>query len=672
MYYSGIFTVILFLTASFLGLDYLWGMNIWSFYGIPFSLAISLISILLLSEKSFNAFDKLISKIKTGKNEIALTLILSIVLFIVFKQEVFFLGDGFLRIKNMEALQYFSSGSPVGNYFSVWLYDKIFKSAGFSAEFVWRFISYCCGIISTLIYYYYGKKIFDDKKTFILCGLILFSSAVSQLYFGYVESYTLYYTLLLGYFLSTLYLFKSLEFSFSPAIFIISAFLVSPTAVIFSPAVLFAYYKASFGGSSKKPLVVFIKPIILVVIITILAALILNLLGFEIEAYKAGLSKVDHILDLLPSKNDQGIIDVTHLNDIINQILLTAPLIAVLPFIKSKNIYKKSTVIFLIINFVSALLFALIFRADISFVRDWDLFSILAYPLIFIVIMALSQEKNYYGMYVSLILLLMVSIPFILLNSSEKLSLKRMVSITEINYLPDYAKSSNFDVLRQYFSEGIHIENPSTFKVTDENRERIENALYFSKLAYDFEKNERQLYNLALYAFILKKYEDAKEYLFKLNNSNFPNKHLGFALLSKIYISESKIHLAIEEIKKIEKMFPESETVKLDIANLYYSAGEPSNSYEYFKKAFVLNSENSTTLDYLIELSYLVDSKKQTIEYYHIYNKIKPGNALVFYNIAVCFSELKMIDSMKYYSEIAEKNGISKDMINKLNPSDIK
>jgi len=90
-------------------------------------------------------------------------------------------------------------------------------------------------------------------------------------------------------------------------------------------------------------------------------------------------------------------------------------------------------------------------------------------------------------------------------------------------------------------------------------------------------------------------------------------------MLSKIYIDEGDIKSAAAEMKKIEDIFHESETVKLDLANLYYNSGEPRNSYTYFQKAYEINPDNETTLDYLIELSYITEHRDKTIEYYRKY-----------------------------------------------------
>lgn len=671
MYLAGLIVILVLLAGALTGLDYLWGINIWSYFGIPLIIAFAGGSLLLINRKTFESVEKFTEKIKFTRVHLFVSLIIFLVIFILFNQSVFFLGDGYLRIRNAEALQYYSSGSPLANYFTILIYDKIALPNGFSALSVWRFISYLSGIISLIIFDILGKKLFDSEKKFIFAAILIFSSSLSQLYFGYVESYTLYYPLLLGYYLSTLSMLKTGKYSLNPAIWIIFAFFVSPTAVIFSPAVLYSYYSITLKkNSSSKEILNFVKPIFTVIIITLLTALFLYLVGFTADNYYKGLTKVNHILSIFPTETDQGILDLTHFNDIINQILLVAPGIVLLLFVSYKNIIKSdnSKVIFLLINFLCAILFMLIFRADISFVRDWDLFAFITYPVLFLILVIFYSESkvNYYPVYIAVILSLSQSLPWILLNSNEKMSLKRMTSISNISYLPDYAKSNNYDVLRQYYREGIEINNPSAFVMTEEKREKIEKSLYYTTLAYNYEKNERFLYNIALYAFVLKERDTAKKYLNLLIDSKYESKHLAHALLSKVYIDESNLPSAIDELKKVENIFPDSETVKLDIANLYYNAGEPRNSYNYFQKAFSINPDNPETLDYLIELSYIADTRKKTVEYYHKYDKVNQGNPHTYYNLALCFNELRNIDSARHYAKLAEKKGISKELLDKI------
>ena len=671
MLYSGITALFIFLFGGVSGLNYLWGINLWGFFGIPLAVCFALAGGILLTKNSYFAFDTGLSKVKFGNKELLITLAASFILFLVFSQSVFFLGDGYLRLRNTEALQYYSSGSPLGNYLTIAFYDKIAKPIGFTALFVWRLISYLSGIISILIFYFIGRKLFTDTKQFILAGLFVFSSGLSQIYFGYVESYPFYYTFLLGYFLSTLLMLKTSKYSLYPAVWLVSAFFISPTAIIFSPAILFAYYKLTLQkGFAGRDFYKFIQPVFLVTGMVILVSAFLYILGFTPDKYIGGLTKVNHILSLFSSKAGYGIIDLFHWNDIINQIFLVVPAVLILPFVKWKAVIKSenSRIIFLLISVNSVLLFMLVFKADISFVRDWDLFSIIAYPVIFLIITVLLSDmvKSSYGIYAAIVISIIQTIPWIYINSNEKMSLDRMISISEIKYLPDYAKSNNYDILRQYFKKDIEIANPSTFVLTDDNKEKLDKSFYYTELAYKYEKNERYLYNLALYAYVLKRKDDAKKYLNLLSNSGSENKHLGYAMLSKIYIDEGDIKSAAVEMKKIEDIFPESETIKLDLANLYYNSGEPRNSYNYFQKAYEINPENETTLDFLIELSYIADTRDKTIEYYRKYEKLKPGNPATYYNLAVCFKELGNKDSLMYYYHKAKEAGLSEDVLSKI------
>lgn len=671
MLYATISVIILFFLASVIGLDYLWGINNWGYFGIPLTILYASAGILLINKTSFNKFDSFLDNIKIGKKESFIILTISLLLFILLKQSNYFLGDGYLRIKNAEALQYFSSGSPLGNYFTILLYDKIFKTLGYSALFVWQIISYLSGILSLVIFYYYGKKLFPDNKEFVMGGLLIFLSPLTLHYFGYVESYTLYFVFLLGYYLSTLLMLRSGKYSLNPAIWLIFAFFISPTAVIFSPAILYAYYTISYKDNLNKEFIInFLKPILLVISITILIALFLYSMGFTSDEYTGGLTRVDHILGLFASSTDQGIIDLSHWNDILNQVFLVAPGFIILFFVKLKGMSNDLSKIikFLFTSLAAALTFMLIFRADISFVRDWDLFSIVAYPIIFLILSTtiLSDTKNKYALYLAIVLGFLQTAPWIILNSNENMSLNRMMSISNIEYLPSYAKSNNYDILRQYYKQGIEINNPSSYVIDDSNREKIDKSLYYTKLAYNFEKNERYLYNIALYHFIRKEIDSAEIYLNLMINSKSDSKYLAHTLLSKLLIDKGKIDKAIEQLKKVEEFFPKSETVKLDIATLYYNSGQPRNSYDYFKQAFAINDENDYTLDYLIELSYITDTKDITIDYYRKYDKIKPGNPATYYNMALCFKELGKIDSLNYYANLAKKAGIADDILNKL------
>ncbi|MDX9790722.1 MAG: hypothetical protein RBT61_07830 [Candidatus Kapabacteria bacterium] len=649
-------------------LDFLWGINLWMFMGIPFILLITVAAILLISTKTFLSIDKFISKFSESRTAILISFIVFIILTLIFSQSVYFLGDGYLRIRNMEALQYYSSGSPLANYISIFIYEKIAYPNGISAETLWKFLSLLSGLGCMTYIFYYGSKLFADKKSLFYSALIILITPISQLYFGYIESYPPYYALLTGYYLSSLLMLKTYKFSLMPAVWIILAFMVSPTAVIFAPAVLYSYYKLA-SKTKRVEYSKIISPILLVVVITVLTGIILYALGFTPDEYKAGLTKVDHLLSIFPTESDQGILDITHLNDIINQLLLTAPglILLIFPFNKLKDL-KSNLNIFLILNFVAALIFMLTFRPDISFVRDWDLFSIAGLPLIFLMIVKylVHDTKEEYGAYLVIVLGFLQFLPWIIINSNEKLSVKRMESISAIHYLPDYAKSNNYDILRQYYKGDIIIDDPSNFKIDDVSGQRLTKALHYTKLANQYRMNERYLYNISLYSYVLNQKDTAKKYLQQLIDMEYNQKHLAYALMSKIRIDEGDLISAIGYVKQIETIFPESESVKLDIAHLYYNAGEPRNSYEYFKKAYDINPKNESTLDYLIELSFICDVKESTLQYYREFDAVNPGNPATYYNMAICFRDLAQKDSMYQYIEKAGEAGISGDLLDEL------
>ena len=215
-------------------------------------------------------------------------------------------------------------------------------------------------------------------KTLIFVFLISLGSV--QLFFGYVESYSILQVALLAYILfSARYLLR--RGSIFPAL---AAFVVSiglhVTSLVFAPSFVYLLLRKNRGRSGKKGSAAKTKWNPLVIGGLILASC---LVIFWVYTVATGLQKTGKgifVLPLIASENYSfGMFSLAHISEFANQLLLLSPLgISLIIFFLLFKIKHKEFRNGLINFFIIATSFALVYLFAFNFTlgsADWDLMS---------------------------------------------------------------------------------------------------------------------------------------------------------------------------------------------------------------------------------------------------------------------------------------------------------
>jgi len=535
----GLFFILLHVLGMLLPVEYFWGVNHWGLFPKPVIILFMIFGFFFCLMPAFKKISDDDFKLNIFSNKIYYAVIpfLSIIPFWFFRQKLYFLGDGYLWLRNLQANIRFRAQEPLEVFTRSVFYEFSKKSFNLSTETSMAILSVLCGIIFIFIALLTANILGNTRVQKTIIFLSLCTMGTIQLFFGYIETYSITTILILFFiFLSLNSLNKKKYYHISIFIFSL-AVCAHLSAAAFFPAILYLFImnlrertntvsKIKLSGTS---IISGIIPLLLVI-------LIFSTGGASFETIFKELSGKGHILPLFSIEKSPNIsyslFSVYHIIDIINEYILIAPLFFFAFFFiilnpgKIKVFLADKKVIFLFICSLSGFIFSFIFNMEIGASRDWDLFSAYSIPLTILSILIIFDIFKKRIKEIGILVIgccILHTLPWVLHNSNRDYSLKQYLKLTKSETWNRHARSIAFDELRVYYLE----------------KGDIQKALVYATKAYNIGKSRRLTQNmaavyseLALQTVKEKKYLDAEKYFLKayeFNPDDFEvTKNVGF------------------------------------------------------------------------------------------------------------------------------------------------
>lgn len=635
-----VFLLALFALANLNGVEKLWGINFLKFYERPWSF-IALLSCLILFVPGISR------KIADKLNEFGRTLLEnrqlrlltfgviglgSLALFLKFSSSATFLGDGSLRINQVESGQFWLATEPLDFFLHASLYQMIFRPLGYGAEFCYRIISALSGIIFLLGAF--KLAVYLNPKKWPLGFLVMAFSGIMVLFFGYIESYSPAAALMPFLFLAGL---KGIDGgSKLPFItlFIIAGLLHLVIALIFSISVLFVLLSGRFIKAHESNRALKISLVFIAAFVAVLYA-----------ARYAGIGNLErYVLGFFPtSTNTQLILRQSHWLNILNWILIAAlPVTALAPALLRLKAGDESSWMkrnFIVLCIIPALLFILIFTPQLGGPRDWDLFSLPAY-LILISTVALYHQKSPGRLPYQILPVVAISVWIVIgfagVNASSIKSSLRQEEIIEIsrfrNHYKDYA-----NLLR-------HVEN-----VPELRGKRFEYALKAWKEPPLVKSDSVYILNrLSELALEQNDKESARGYLnlgVKADTTNLYG-HLLWLNFSNLYESREKV---FENANLISRRFSDNPEALSALGVVYSQADSSQKALHLYHSAFQLDSVRFDIIQNYATLLYQNKETDRGLELLRRAHQIAPDSFLVNYHLSAAHHQAGNTDSSRYY-----------------------
>jgi hypothetical protein len=379
VFFTCAIVVLIHAVASFFPKERLWGVNQLAYVPLIPRGIITILAFLILVPKVnkifydlfagfFNLVDKSLKRINRYYKYIFFSLI-SIIPFWVFKAKTHLLGDGYVRGSEITARMKFSVTEPLDFY----LHALVYRFLKLDAYQTYTLISCLAGALFVFLALWLSHILGKENRGKIFAFVVLVSMGSVQLFFGYIESYSLVYVGIMAYFLFSLWFLEGKCSVIFPSLALLFSISLHPSALYLLPSLIYL----CMAKSPKEEKTFNFKSVFSVALIILVVGTGLFILSLR-HPTKTG--PASYFISLFGSPKDPySLFSFAHLVDMINEQLLLSPagiiLWAIVIFLARKINLRDKVVIFFIIVTIFSFMFAFIMDPKLGYARDWDLFS---------------------------------------------------------------------------------------------------------------------------------------------------------------------------------------------------------------------------------------------------------------------------------------------------------
>ncbi len=577
--------ILIHLIASYFPSERLWGINL-LYYLPPIWRWILVISGLLILIPHVN---KTVGNFLTGLThqvagrfkkinkyyKYASLSLLGGILFWALRVKTFLLGDSFLRARGINLGEKLSFTAPL----DFLLHVKVAKLFGWDGFHAYVVLSVLSGVVFLFLILLLGDLIGKDSKERFLIFCVIITMGANQLFFGYVESYTLVYVAMIVYILFSLGYLKNKNGLMLPVFSFLLTLSLHLSALTFLPSLLYLIFsKRSINTETEKRKAKFFKLFLSIGVVLIVVVGLFLLQSYNPE--KKGVGSY-LIFPLGKGESFYSLFSFSHLLDLINHQLLISPVAIliwatlVLTFAKKIN-FKESAIRFLLVVSVCSLAYAFLVDPKLGYPRDWDLFAFtgLGYTLLGLHIFLKYWRETKIGnlRYITLTLLvtsLISTVPWIYINATEEKAVTRFDHLLDMDEERSAHGHENlaiyYDMREEWQKEIEHWEKAIAL---------TNSARYINNLAEVYYSQQR--YDLAL-----------KELKRSLEvDPTYDYTHFG---LGEILIRMRRYEEAIAEFRKAIKLRPNRIEYYNNLGAHLANLGRDQEAVEVFEQGLKAN-----------------------------------------------------------------------------------
>ncbi|UCE18425.1 MAG: tetratricopeptide repeat protein [Gemmatimonadota bacterium] len=613
------------------------------------------------------------------------------VLFWLFRSQTHFLGDGYIRLRSVAIGNQFIWAEPLDSHIHYLVYNALHSAFGWTSDRTYALVSCLIGSLFVVALVPFSSVLVKDisRRVFIFCAVLLMGSV--QLFFGYVEDYTLVLFLLLIYiFVSVFYLQKRCSLFF-PAFVLSLAVCTHTSAIIFVPSLLYLFiYEVKKGKSRKRSLLSLGEVACGIALPIVLLLIHVEHVGFSLDHFKKEFTAGSHILPFLAVKDDPnafryGILSLTHLSNITNEIILVAPVGLLLGFsllFRGGELRRKNNPvsIFLLWLAVLALVYIFFLKPDKGASRDWDLFAICSIPWTLCVayLFAMSSIGKEKFLRMGLILLCVGffhTFPWIVVNASEEVSIERFRLLMERDSsLSNIALADAFDELAMYFRQnGMEKERiyyckkaaevlPTSRYQNNLGASYVDNGMYREAIAVLTEIDDNSSYaanahyNMGIAYSKLNRLDEALVEYLKAVEMNPQNGNAYFNLAST-YLKLNKLQEALSTLHRVNQLNPNQMKVIYSLGHTYLQLENIEESIPYFQKAIQLNPNYAGSHFNLGVAFFKLNRYQDALEEFQKASRLDPENEEPHFNMGLTYLKIGDAESAaSEFQQVLQKN----------------
>jgi Tfp pilus assembly protein PilF len=626
------FLILLHFIASFFPRMRLWGINQLHYFSLEFRLVLCLVGLLILFPRVLEnlialiqrAFAWVVDKSEKLNRYLLYSAIslLSLIPFWFLRARTPLLGDGYLRGGELKFGQLLSITEPLDFY----LHLFVFRILGWDGYTTYAVLSCLAGALYVfsvlLLCELWGKD--KTEKLFIFFFMISLGSV--QLFFGYVESYSLMFLTLMAYLVFSLRYLKGESGYLWPCILLLLSAGFHLSALFVLPSLFYlALARPSESLHAKAGRVRFNNVIIMLCMISLVVLGLFLLKTYSPEGTPGSFL----IYPFGEGDSLYAFFSPAHLLDFLNHQLLVSPvslviwMLLLLFFRKSLNLQRR-VVRFLLWLTLGSIAFALLVDPKLGYARDWDLFAFAGMGIsllglyLFIDVLRTKDENGmeretleFSRMAIVLVITALVfTVPWVWINASQSKSVDRFEDLLKLD---ERRAAHGYETLACYFRDEGETQRTIEFW----KRAIAVDPLprYYAALGNAYSRRER--YDLAVEAY------DRSLKLDPFGPANYMlHRSLGLCLAR-----EGRFDEAVVQLNKALKSKPNNPAYHYNLASVLAKAGKYEEAIPYYKRVLELDPNSAVTYR-SIGLCYAHMGKKEESErYLERYLKLNPQDA---------------------------------------------
>ena len=571
-----------------------------------------------------------------------------------FSQSIPLLGDGSLRANEIFDGTMWQPTEMLDFFTHALLYEHVFAPMGFAVTTCYRVVSVICGPFFLINAWLLSKHIGGTKSVSVF--LLLSTSGIVVLFFGYVESYSIvaaYIPLLV--LLQIKAAERKLYWAWPVLAYLLGGLIHSVVLLLFAAPTL--YILLSRRAVELKDIKSVHRVIAVIVIVGTIA-------GFVLSSIK-GILFSDYLLPFLKDSSvSQAQLTSHHALNIINWLFFASlPFLLFLPGLLSKKRFTENQVAspaagLMFWLCISALLLIFFFRPQIGGPRDWDLFSLAAFCLIpAAIVIHRLKWKGYFPHQIipTLFLSGILVASFVAINNSPRKSVERFVEIIEtakfgnlyLEYATLFSYSSTYPELsdlRKDFGRRAW-EQPAR---TLQDSLFITQSMAMQHLAEGDEKEasrwigralQTDSTNLSTYKILIQYLEQTgdKQRLVNLAGlleSLFSVDADGLMQAGLIYMKQNRLEEAEQPLRRAFKLDEYNFSIVMNLGNYFSLNDQFDSAAVMYKRATVIDASSFTAVFGLASAQYFSgnqESARRTLDIAERYARTKEEREKVSY-----------------------------------------
>ncbi len=605
--------IIIRLIASFFPQLRLWGINQLHYFPVGFRLVLCAAGLMVLIPRANDilagfltkAFMRVAGRLKKVNPYLGYSVvgILSLIVFWLLRAATPLLGDGYLRAGELKLGALFEITEPLDFY----LHLLVYRWLGMDGYAAYAVVSCMAGGAFVFLAFLFCDLWGKDGREKLLIFSMLVTMGSMQLFFGYVESYSLMYVSLAAYLLFGLRYLKGRSGFIWPCLFLLLAGGFHLSALFALPSLFYLAFArssdASEGGSTGFK---FAHGMYLAGMVFLVALGLYLLKTYAVQEPPGSVL----IHPFGRGESLYSFFSPAHLLDFVNHQLLISPvgaalLVGLAVFFRKAIAFKDSSLKFLLCFLLCLLAFALLVDPKLGYARDWDLFASAGLSVTLLgsyLLLRLAKRENAEELgRITLALVVTAAIstgPWILVNAAEQKATARFEDLLNMD---EQRAAHGYEILACYYRD-----NDAHERTVDLWKKAIAanpNPRYFASLGNAYRRLEENDKAIEAYYRSLEAGADL---------ASQPGLHSN---LGNTLGRMGRYEEAISHMKKAISLRPDKADYYFNLGNILGMAGRYKEAAPYFETSIRLNPGNTRALK-LLGITYARMGEKEKAKTY--------------------------------------------------------